>query len=135
MAIWGQLLCVSVGSALGGLARWGSGLALARVLGTAFPWGTFLINISGSFFLGWFATVLSQRYLRGAETWVSADHLRLLVGVGFTGAFTTFSTFEWEADQLLRHDQGVRSFVYLVGSVALGLLAVRLGVALGKALE
>jgi len=122
-----QILLVAVGSALGGLLRWVVGLASARWLGTAFPWGTFFINLSGSFFLGWFATVLMQRYARGAETWISADHLRLLIGVGFTGAYTTFSTFELEADHLLRDGAALRSFIYLTASVVLGLLAVRLG--------
>ncbi len=128
-----NIILVAVGSALGGLTRWGVGLALGRWLGHAFPWATFFINISGSFFLGWFATLVTDRFARGAESWVEADHLRLLVAVGFTGAYTTFSTFEYEADQLLRANHAWTSILYLIASVALGLLAVRLGALLARA--
>jgi CrcB protein len=132
MHVAAQIVLVALGSALGGLTRWGVGLGFQRWLGTAFPWGTFFINITGSFFLGWLATVITERYARGAETWLSADHLRLLVGVGFTGAYTTFSTFEYEADHLLRGGETFRSLAYVIGSVALGLLAVRLGIMAGR---
>jgi len=132
MHVAAQIILVALGSALGGVTRWAVGLGFQRWLGTAFPWGTFFINVTGSFFLGWLATVLTQRYARGAETWISADHLRLLLGVGFTGAYTTFSTFEHEANHLLHGGETFRSLVYLIGSVVLGLLAVRLGIMLGR---
>ncbi len=61
-----QIVLVAFGSALGGLARWGVGLAAARWFGTAWPWGTFVINVSGCLFLGWFSTLLSDRLLQGA---------------------------------------------------------------------
>jgi fluoride exporter len=126
-----QIGLVSLGSALGGLARWGLTLAAARLLGTAFPWGTFVINVSGSLFLGWFATVLSVR-LPTEGGWLRPDDLRLLVAVGFTGAYTTFSTFEYEAHGLLGDGRGLAGTAYLVGSVLIGLLAVRLGIALAR---
>jgi CrcB protein len=132
MHVAAQIILVALGSALGGVTRWAVGLGFQRWLGTAFPWGTFFINVTGSFFLGWLATVLTQRYARGAETWISADHLRLLLGVGFTGAYTTFSTFEHEANHLLHGGETFGSLVYLIGSVVLGLLAVRLGIMLGR---
>jgi fluoride exporter len=132
MHVAAQITLVALGSALGGLTRWGVGLGFQRWLGTAFPWGTLFINITGSFFLGWLATVITERYVRGAETWLEADHLRLLLGVGFTGAYTTFSTFEYEAHHLLQGGENLKSLAYLIGSVALGLLAVRLGIMLGR---
>ncbi len=130
MRILVQIGLVAFGSALGGLARWGVGLAAARWLGTAFPWGTFAINVSGSLFLGWFATLLSERLSPGDGAWLRAEDLRLLVAVGFTGAYTTFSTFEVEAHGLLRDGDGLAGTAYLFASVFLGLLAVRLGVLL-----
>ncbi len=132
MRILMQIALVSVGSAAGGLARWGITLAASRWLGTAFPWGTLLINISGSLFLGWFSTLLAERLTFTENSWLRADDLRLLVAVGFTGTFTTFSTFEFEAENLLRDGDGLLGTVYLFASVLLGLLAVRLGIRLAR---
>jgi CrcB protein len=126
-----QILLVSVGSALGGLARWGVGSAIGHLLGTKFPYGTLLINVTGSLFLGWFLTVLGERYVN-EDGWLRADDLRLLLAVGFTGAYTTFSTFEVESHTLLRDGDGLAAMTYVVGSVFLGLLAVRGGILLAQ---
>ena len=123
---------VALGSAIGGLARWGVTVGAGRLLGTAFPWGTFLINVAGSFFLGWFTTILAERLVLGPGAWLKADDLRLLIAVGFTGAFTTFSTFEYESDKLIRDGDGFAGTTYLIASVVLGLLAVRCGIMLAK---
>jgi CrcB protein len=122
---------VALGSALGGLARWGVGLAVARWLGTAFPLGTLAINVSGSLFLGWFTTLLSDRVLHGVG-WLGADDLRLMIAVGFTGAYTTFSTFEYEANGLFTDGRSLAGVVYVVASVVLGLGAVRFGIFLAR---
>jgi CrcB protein len=121
---------VAAGSALGGVARWALTVGAARLLGTTFPWGTFVINLAGSFFLGWFLTLLSERLPTDGWGWVRPDDLRLLVAVGFTGAFTTFSTYEYESHNLLRDGNSLTGTTYLFGSVLLGLLAVRLGILL-----
>ncbi len=125
-----QVLLVAIGSSLGGLTRWGVSLAFGRWLGTAFPWGTFFINLSGSLFLGWFMTVLGERLPESA--WVRGDDLRLLVAVGFTGAYTTFSTFEYESHQMLGDGDGLAGAAYVALSVFVGLLAVRLGVVIAR---
>lgn len=85
-----QACLVAIGSALGGVARWSVDLWIGRLLGGAFPFGTLLINVTGSFFLGWFATVLSKpsRGLLSAN--LSAEQLRFLVAVGFTGSARHF---------------------------------------------
>jgi len=131
MHVLSQIGLVALGSALGGLARWGLTAGAARLLGTTFPWGTFVINISGSFFLGWFMTVISER-LPGTGGWLRPDDLRLMVAVGFTGAYTTFSTFEYETHGLLGEGEGMMAMTYLFASVFLGLLAVRLGILLAR---
>lgn len=113
---------VAAGAALGGLLRWGVGLAFAAWVGTAFPWGTLFINVTGCLFLGWFGKLLSSRLPRRTE------ELRLFVAVGFCGAYTTFSSYELEASHLLRDGSGVLAALYLAGSVVPGLLAVQLGV-------
>jgi CrcB protein len=125
-----QIILVCIGSSLGGLARWGLTLGAGRLLGTAFPWGTLFINLSGSLFLGWFTTILSERLPPG--WWLRPEDLRLLVAVGFTGAYTTFSTFEYESHTLLRDGDGLAGASYIAGSVFLGLLAVRLGIRLAR---
>jgi len=128
-----KIALVSVGSALGGLARWGVGVGAARALGTAFPWGTLFINLSGSLFLGWFSTVLSDRFIStGGGWWSQPDNLKLMIAVGFTGAYTTFSTFEFESHKLISDGDGLAGATYIAGSVFLGLLAVRLGVRLAR---
>jgi CrcB protein len=127
-----QIGLVAFGSALGGLTRWGVSTGSARLFGTAFPWGTFFINLSGSLFLGWFSTILSERLVLGQTSWLRPDDLRLMVAVGFTGAYTTFSTFEYESHGLLRDGDGLAGMAYMFGSLFLGLLAVRCGILLAR---
>lgn len=127
-----QIGLVAFGSAVGGLARWGVATTAARYAGTRFPWGTFLINISGSLFLGWFTTLLADRLVLGENAWLRSDDLRLMIAVGFTGAFTTFSTYEYEAHSLLGDGDSVAAVMYLIASVALGLAAVHAGIVLAR---
>jgi fluoride exporter len=133
-----QIALVALGGAIGSLARWGVGLAVATWLErwprTTFPWGTFLINVSGCLFLGWFTTILKDRLVPGGGGWIRADNLRLMIAVGFTGAYTTFSTFEYEANERIGQGEGLVSTIYIVTSVVLGLLAVRLGVLIAQRL-
>jgi CrcB protein len=133
MRVLVQIGLVALGSALGGLSRWGVGVGAARFLGTAFPYGTFLINISGSLLLGWFLARQADR-LPGEAAWLRPDDLRLFVAVGFAGAYTTFSTFEWESHNLLRDGDALAAAIYVLGSVLLGLIAVRFGVQLARTL-
>lgn len=123
---------VALGSSAGGVLRWGIGLAAARWLGTAFPYGTLIINVTGSLFLGWILTVLSERESGNVVAWLRSDDLRLAIAVGFTGAYTTFSTFEWESNGLLRDGDRGAAMIYLSGSLFLGLLAVRCGILLAR---
>jgi fluoride exporter len=130
-----QILLVAVGSAIGGLARWGVTLGAARLLKTDFPWGTLFINLSGSLFLGWFTTILAERLPGGAHGWwLRPEDLRLMIAVGFTGAYTTFSTFEYETHKMLGDGDSLAGASYVAGSVFVGLVAVRLGVRLARLL-
>lgn len=127
-----QVGMVALGSSVGGVLRWGVGLAAVRWLGTAFPYGTLFINLSGSLFLGWIMTALSERDTGNVVAWLRPEDLRLAIAVGFTGAYTTFSTFEWESHGLLRDGDGWAATSYLSGSLFLGLLAVRCGILLAR---
>ena len=116
-----QILLVAIGGALGSLARYGVGLAAARWLGLAFPWGTLVVNVAGGLAMG----VLFARV--GPEQ----EGLRLLVGVGVLGGFTTFSTFSLETVRLLEHGPGLGLF-YVACSLILSVGACWAGLVLGR---
>lgn len=119
------LLAVGAGGFLGAVARWAVALLVARLWTRDFPLGTFVINVTGSFVLGLFATLAAEKLSLG-------PHWRLFVATGFLGAYTTFSTFEYETQRLVETGAAGWAVAYVVLSVAAGLLAVRLGVALAR---
>ena len=120
-----NILAVGLGGFLGALARYGVNLAVARAWAGPFPLGTFVINVSGSFALGFLASVAAERLGIG-PTW------RLLIGTGFLGAFTTFSTFEYETHRLVESGAWAWAAANVLASVGAGLLAVRLGAMVGR---
>ena len=120
-----SVLVVGLGGFLGAIARYGVSLAVARLWTMEFPLGTFLINVSGSFVLGLFSTLATER-LAVDPAW------RLLVATGFVGAYTTFSTFEYETHRLVEVGASAWAAVNVVASVVVGFLAVRLGVLLAR---
>jgi fluoride exporter len=119
-----QYLAVAGGGALGAVARLFVATVCGRLFGAGFPIGTFVINISGSLFLGWFLTVAGNRL-------VISNTARLAIAVGFVGAYTTFSTFMYESNSLWEGGSEIRAGLNLLGSLAVGLLAVRMGIWLG----
>lgn len=118
------LLMVAFGGAAGALARYALGGWVQSQIDTAFPLGTFLVNILGSFGLGFSFYVL--------ESLALPTELRSLVTIGFLGAFTTFSTFSYEAVILMEGGEWHRAGVYIGGSLLLGLAGVMTGLALGS---
>ena len=120
-------LLVGLGGFIGANARY----VLARVIGTAvltrFPLGTFVINVTGSFLLGVLGTVVAARLTPAAQS------MRLALGVGFLGAYTTFSTFEFETHALVEDGAWLLATSNVAASVVAGFVAVRLGVALARA--
>ena len=126
MASLMQYLLVGVGGFIGANARF----VMARLVGayfeTKFPLGTFLINVSGSFLLGVLGTVVTQKVMPGSES------MRLALGVGFLGAYTTFSTFEFETHALVDDGSWLTATMNVFASLFIGLLAVRAGIVLAK---
>ncbi len=122
-----KFLLISAGAVLGANARYWLGNWVAQKWGAAFPYGTLLINITGSFLLGFFMTLALDRFLIDPR-W------RLLIAVGFLGAYTTFSTYTFESFNLISKGEWVAGLLNLLGSSLLGLLAVGLGVYLGKSI-
>lgn len=121
-------LCISVGSVLGANARYWLSVWVAAHWGVAFPSGTLLINVSGSFVL----CLLTGIWSKGV--WLMAPELRLAMTVGFLGAYTTFSTFSLEWLILMHQGYWLRGLGYLLGSVLGGGMAGWLGLLLGRAL-
>jgi CrcB protein len=120
-----RFLAVAAGGALGSMARYAVGLMIAGVWKREFPLATFLINVSGSFVLGFFAAWGMER--------AAIDPLwRLLVATGFLGAYTTFSTFEMETHALTEAGAMGLALLNVVGSVAAGFVAVYLGIVLAR---
>jgi fluoride exporter len=113
---------IAIGSALGGIARyWCSGIA-ARLIGETFPWGTLIVNVVGSFIIGFFATLTAPDGRVFATTTT-----RQFVMVGFCGGFTTFSSFSIQTLNLMNDGEWFQVSGNIVGSVVLCLLAVWLG--------
>lgn len=119
-------LWVGLGGFFGAIARYMVARASASLLGITFPYGTFLINVSGSFLLGIVATLVSERIVPGA------DHVRLVFAIGFLGAYTTFSTFEFETNAMLEDGKWMFAFLNVFGSLILGFFAIRVGMLLAK---
>ena len=124
MSIW---LLLAAGGGAGALARYAVAGWAHRRTGAWFPWGTLLVNITGSFLLGALVTGLASSPL----------HLELgaLLAIGFLGDFTTFSTFAYESVMLARERQWTRAIFYMLGSTALAMLALIAGMFCGAGLR
>ena len=118
---------VAAGGALGAMLRYYMGGSVLARVAAPFPTATFVINVTGSFVLGLFLTLAAERVQ-------IAPHLRLAVAIGFVGAYTTFSTFEWETVKLIEGGEAARALLYVALSFAVGLFAVWLGIAAARML-
>jgi fluoride exporter len=116
-------LWVAIGGAVGSVARFWLGNAMAEAVGAAFPWGTLLINILGSFVISFFGglTGMGHRFALPSEA-------RIFVTVGLCGGFTTFSSFSLQTVELARTGQAGRAALYVAASVIIGLAACAVGV-------
>lgn len=110
---------IALGGIVGTLARYKMGAWLTQRMGNAFPWGTWMINISGSMLLG----LLYGWYTRDALSSVMWS----LLGIGFCGAYTTFSTFGYETIQLMEQHKYARTAAYVLSSVIVGVGAATAG--------
>jgi len=120
-------LLVGIGGFIGANARYVVARAVGAIFETRFPLGTFVINVGGSFLLGVLGTVIADRVFPSSEA------MRLALGVGFLGAFTTFSTFEFESHALIEDGSWLTATTNMFASLFLGLLAVRAGIVVAKA--
>jgi CrcB protein len=115
-------LWIAIGGALGSMARYGAAGLITGWLGPGFPWGTLLVNVTGSFVIGFFAA------LTGPEGRIPASaDLRQFVMVGICGGYTTFSAFSLQTLNLIQDGEVMQAGLNVAGSVALCLAAVWLG--------
>ena len=119
-------LYVALGSAVGGVSRFALATAIQSRVGTPFPWGTLVINITGSLILGFIL-----RY--ALQTPAISPEVRALLTTGFCGGYTTFSTFSYEAATLIEEGGYQRAALYVLASVLVSLAAVFLGFAAADA--
>ena len=122
-----KYLLIAAGGALGSIARYWVGSTIAGRMGIKFPYGTLVVNLTACIIIGFSLTYLGKR----AElnpAW------RYLIPVGFIGAYSTFSTYEWETLSSLRAGAFFIAALYAVGSLLLGLIAVWCGSFLAEAL-
>lgn len=120
-----RYLLISVGAILGANARYLVGIWAVQRFGPGFPYGTLLVNITGSFVLGFLLAALEGRLPLPSD-------LRFLFGVGFLGAFTTFSSFAVESLLLVRDGSPGMALLNILGNNALGLAAALLGFLLAR---
>lgn len=121
------LVLIAVGGAFGSVARYlVDGWVLDRV-GSGFPFGTLVVNLSGAFVLGLLAALTIDRSLLPAD-------VRAPVMIGFLGAYTTFSTLMLESWRLVEDGEVLLGAVNVAGSAALGIIAVVAGLSIGRAL-
>jgi CrcB protein len=119
---------IALGGALGSVARYWVGSTVAGRMGTRFPYGTFAINLTACIVIGFSLTYLGKR-VELNPAW------RYLIPVGFVGAYSTFSTYEWETLSTLRAGAFAVAALYALGSLVLGLAATWVGVVLADAIS
>jgi CrcB protein len=122
-----NVLIIGLGGFLGAVTRYGLAVWIGQRWGRSFPLGTFVINVTGSFLIGLLMTLLTERFLANPQ-W------RLLLVVGFLGAYTTFSTFEYETGALLKDGEWLIAGANVVFSVFMGFIALKLGEVIAKSI-
>jgi len=120
-----KVLAVAIGGSLGAVLRYEAQGWIQNRLGASFPYGTFIVNISGAFLIGVLMTIFLDRVEVSPE-W------RLFLVVGILGGYTTFSSLTWEAYQLFASGSVYQGCLYMGGSFIGGMAAVLAGVFLGR---
>ena len=119
------LLFVALGGALGASCRYGVGVAAVHFGNGPFPWGTFFVNVAGSFALGVLAAVLTF-------SWSPSHEMRAFIVVGVLGGFTTFSAFSFEVVLLIERDRLELAAIYLLGTVTISVVGLFAGLRLTR---
>lgn len=124
-----NLIAISLGAIAGAISRYYLTLWFTQRFGTNFPYGTFFINLSGCFVMGFFVTLVLERAM------TIPPEVRLLVTVGFLGSYTTFSTYGLDSVSLLVNRQLLAATFFWLGSAVLGIFSVHLGAIFARLLK
>jgi fluoride exporter len=111
------ILAVAIGGAIGSVTRYLVGIGSGKLFGVGFPWGTLIINVTGSFLIGAFVGLFATK-------WDLPQVARVFLTVGICGGYTTFSTFSLDAWYLIERGQTAASAAYMIGSVVLSVAAL-----------
>ena len=122
-----RYVMIAIGGAAGAIARYQVAAMIQARLPLGFPWGTFIVNVTGCFVMGVTMVLLTNRL-------VSNPSWRYLIPIGFIGAYTTFSTFEFETFSAVAEGSWLIGFANVIGSVVAGYAALWGGVLIGRAL-
>lgn len=122
-----SFLIVGAGGFIGAITRFAVASWIGQQWGRSFPLGTFAVNVSGSFMIGLLMSLFTERFM-------VAPQLRLLLIVGFLGAYTTFSTFEYETGALIKDSEWLIALANIVFSVVAGFAALKLGEVIAKSI-
>lgn len=120
------MVLVAIGGALGAAARYLTGIGVARVLATGFPWSTLIVNVAGSFLTGVLIGTVALKY-------AVSQHVRAFLTTGFLGGFTTFSAFALDFAVLIERGRDLAAMAYLMASVMLAIIALFAGLWLIRA--
>ena len=121
---------VFMGGGIGSVLRHGMNVLCARLFGLNFPWGTFAVNLIGSFLIGWLAAYFAFRAGAGLDTAL----MRIFLITGMLGGFTTFSSFSLDFAMLFERGATTSAVMYVLGSVGISLFAIFVGLYVGRAI-
>jgi len=122
-----NIFIIGIGGFLGAISRYGVALWIGQRWGRNFPLGTFVINVSGSFLIGLLMSLFTERFMVNPQ-W------RLMLVVGFLGAYTTFSTFEYETGTLMKDGEWLIAMLNVLLSVIVGFIALKLGEVIARSI-
>jgi len=118
---------IGLGGFLGAVARYAVALWIGQRWGRIFPFGTFVVNVSGSFCISLFMSLFTEKFMVNPQ-------IRLFLVIGFLGAYTTFSTFEYETGNLIKDGEWFIALANVILSVIAGFVALKLGELIAKSI-
>jgi fluoride exporter len=124
-----NLIAVSLGAIAGSLSRYYLNIWITQRLGASFPYGTLIINLTGSLAMGILTGLILERTL------LISPEIRLLIATGFLGSYTTFSSYELDTINLIQTSRYQQAIIYWLGSAVMGAFSLYLGIAIARLIK